>query len=82
MQKKQNQCRNNEEGSGSDDLGNDDNEGSDSDDSDSKGSDDDDSKDKAMHIPFRTTLSGIMWYKCLICLSEEYDSETKVVFTP
>jgi hypothetical protein len=57
------------EGSGSDDLGTDDGEGSGS----------DDGKDKAMRVPFRTTPSGITWFKCHVFLEEEYDSEAKVV---
>jgi hypothetical protein len=53
------------EGSGNDDFGND----------DFKGSDSDDGEDKAIHNPFRMTP----WFKCLICLREEYDCEAKVV---
>jgi hypothetical protein len=63
-------------GEDSNDLGSDDGEGSGSDDDEGSGSDD--GKDKAMHIPFRMTPSGIMWYKCPVCL-KEYDSEAKVV---
>jgi hypothetical protein len=50
------------------------------DDSDGEGSSSDGSKDKAMCISFRVTLSRILWYKCPMCLREEYDSEAKVVF--
>jgi hypothetical protein len=48
-------------------------------DSDSEGRSRDDGEEKAMHIPFRKTTSGIMWFKCSICVEEEYDSEAKVV---
>jgi hypothetical protein len=40
------------EGSSSDDLG--------------SGSDNGKGEDRAMHIPFRMTPSGVMWYKCPI----------------
>jgi hypothetical protein len=56
------------EGYVNDDLGSDDGEGCGS----------DDSEDKAMHIPFRMT-PRIMWFKCPICLREEYDLEAKMV---
>jgi hypothetical protein len=39
----------------------------------------DNGKDKAMCHPFRTTPSGILWFKCLIYLREDYDFEAKVV---
>jgi hypothetical protein len=54
------------DGECNDDLGNDD-------------SGTDDSEDKAIHIPFMMTSSGIMWYKWTVCFVEEYDFETKVV---
>jgi hypothetical protein len=57
-------------------LGCDDGEGSDS---DGEGSGSTDGEDKAMYIPFRKTTSGIMWFKCPVCVKEEYDSEVKVV---
>jgi hypothetical protein len=60
-------------------LGSIDGECSSSDDGDGGGSSSDDGEDKAIHIPFRMTPSGIMWYNCLICLMEEYDFEAKVV---
>jgi hypothetical protein len=44
-----------------------------------EGSSSDDNEDKAMCIPFRTTPSGIMWFKCPVCLREEYDSKAKVL---
>jgi hypothetical protein len=58
------------EGRRSNGMGSDDGEGS--------GSDDD--EDKALRIPFRTTPLGIMWFKCPVCLGEEYYSEAKLVF--
>jgi hypothetical protein len=67
------------DGEGNDDLGSDDGEGSGINDGDGEGIDRDDSEDKAMCIPFKTTPSRVMWYKCPICLREEYDSEAKVV---
>jgi hypothetical protein len=59
--------------------GHDNGEGSSSDNGDGKGSSNDNGEDKAMHIPFRTTPSGIMWFKCPICLGTKFDSEAKVV---
>jgi hypothetical protein len=73
------------EGRSNDDLSSDDGEGSDNDDSqgsnngDGEDSGSDDGEDKAVHIPFRMTLAGIVWFKCLICIREEYDSKAKVV---
>jgi hypothetical protein len=61
-------------GEGSDDLG--------SDDDDGEGSVRDDGEGKAIHIPFRMTPSGIMWYKCPIFLAEEYDLRPRLCFTP
>jgi hypothetical protein len=55
---------------GSDDEGND-NHGSGRDDGDGEGSGRDDGEGKAMHIPFRTTPSGIMWFKCPVCLGDD-----------
>jgi hypothetical protein len=46
---------------------------------DDEGSSSDDGENKAMYIPFMMTPSRIMWYKCPICLGEEYGSEAKVV---
>jgi hypothetical protein len=60
-------------GSGNDDLGRG------SDDSDGEGSGSDDGEDKAMCIPFRTTPARVLWFKCPMCLREEYDFEPKVV---
>jgi hypothetical protein len=57
------------EGYVNDDLGSDDGEGCSN----------DDSEDKAMHILFWMTPSRIMWFKCPICLGEEYDLEAKMV---
>jgi hypothetical protein len=56
-------------GSGSDDLGSNYGEGNGS----------DGGEDKAMCVPFRTTLARIMWFKCPVCLKEEYVYEAKVV---
>jgi hypothetical protein len=58
-----------DECSGSDDMDN--NNGG--------GSGSDDGEDKATRIPFKTTPSRIMWFKCPICVGEEYDYEDKVV---
>jgi hypothetical protein len=46
---------------------------------DDEGSGSDVGEDKAKRIPFRKAPSGIMWYKCPICLREDYDSVFKVV---
>jgi hypothetical protein len=73
------QDNNNNDGVGNDDFGSDNCEGSDNNDGEGSGSDSDNGEDNAMHIPFMMTPSGIMWYKCPVCLREEYDSEAKVV---
>jgi hypothetical protein len=39
----------------------------------------DDCEGSGMCIPFKMTPSGIMWYKCHVCLREEYDSKAMVV---
>jgi hypothetical protein len=67
------------EGSGSDDLGSDNSEGSSNDNDDGEDNGSNDGEDKAMHIPFRMTPARIMWFKCPVCLGEEYDSKAKVV---
>jgi hypothetical protein len=60
---------NDSEVSSHDDLGRDDGEGSGN----------DNGEDKALRIPFRMTPTGVMWFKCPVCLREEYDSKAKVV---
>jgi hypothetical protein len=53
-----------------DDSCSDDGEGSSSDVDGGEGSNNEDGKDKAMHVPFWMIPSGIIWYKCPICLGE------------
>jgi hypothetical protein len=60
---------NDSEVSSHDDLGRDDVEGSGN----------DNGEDIALLIPFRMTPTGVMWFKCPVCLGEEYDSKAKVV---
>jgi hypothetical protein len=64
-----------------DDDSNNDNAVSSSYDEDSGSDNNDNSSDDegTLHIPFQVTPSGIHWFKCLICLGEEYDASIKVV---